>query len=305
MKTLSYLGAFLGLALFAAPAPAQVELAWKFKSGDTFYAQTEMTMKQSVNVLGMNQNIDTKMTVTLGFAVKAVNGDDVVLEQTFEGTKVDGNPLAGMMEEAMDKIKGLKISFTFNAKTHDISKIEGAKDMIKKLTEDNPQMAQMMGSIMNEDALKQQLAGIFTFLPKKPVNKGDSWDNKSTVSLGPLGAFKTEQKFTYEGQVDKDGKKLEKIVGTGKMTYVSPKEKEKDGKENAAMPFEIVKADFKADDIKTTFYFDAGAGRLSSSETKNKFKGAMTISAQGMEIAMEMEQEQDATTKIMEKKPAK
>lgn len=175
--------------------------------------------------------------------------------------------------------------------------------MIKRLTDDNPQMAQMMSGMMSEENLKQQLAATFTFLPKNPVREGDTWESKTTVPLGPLGSFRTEQKMTYAGSVEKDGKKLAKITSKGKMTYVSPKEG--DAKDNAVMPFEIVKADFKADDMTVTYFFDTAAGRLHSSELKNKFKGGMTISAGGMEISMDLEQEQEATTKVMAKKASK
>ena len=303
MNKLTLGGAILALVLCIAPAPAQTQLAWKFSAGDSLAAVSEMNMKQTVKVLGMDQNIDTKMTMTVTYAVKAVNGDEVQFEQTFDGTKVEGNPFAGMMEESLDKLKGQKISFTLNTKTNEVVKLDGVKEMVKKLTDDNPQMAQMMGSIMNEDAMKHQLAAVFTFLPKKAVNKGDTWERASAVPLGPMGSFKTKETFTYEGAVDKDGKKLEKIVATGTMTYVTPKEK--DPKDNNPLPFEIVKADFKGDEMKMTYYFDNAAGRLHSSEAKNKFKGAMTISAQGMEISMEMEQEQEAKTKIQDKKSSK
>lgn len=303
MKKLAFVGAFLALALLAAPASAQVQMAWKFQPGDTFTAQTEMAMKQTVTVLGMNQNMDTKMTIAVDYTVKSASGSEVTLEQVFSSVKVDESPVAAMMQEVLDKLKGQKLTFTLNTEKKEVTKIEGAKEMIKKLTEDNPQAAQMMGSMMNEDALKQQMSGLFTFLPSKPVTKGESWEHKSTVPLGPLGGFKAENKYTYKGTTEKDGKKLEKIVALGKMTYYTPKEK--DPKENNELPFEIVKADLKADDIRMTYYFDAAAGRLHSSDTKNKFKGSMTVSAQGMEISLELEQEQNATVKVEPKKAAK
>lgn len=129
MKALSFLGGFLGLALVAAPAPAQVELRWKFQPGDTFTAQTDMNMRQTVSVLGMDQNMDMKMTTTVSFLVKGVSGEEVTLEQTYETTKFDmeGNPFASAMEDAMEKLKGLKVSFTFNPRTQEIIKVEGAK----------------------------------------------------------------------------------------------------------------------------------------------------------------------------------
>jgi hypothetical protein len=303
MNKRSFLGAALAAVVLAVPAPAQDQLAWKFQAGDNFTVQSEMRMKQTVKANVIDRSDDVNMTIIVGFAVKSVSGKEVVLEQSFESAKADGGPQASAVEDALDKLKGVKITFTLDTEKQEVVKIEGVKEVLRKLTEDNPQAAPIMSGILGEDAMKQQVSGLFTFLPAKPVKEGDTWDRTTRTSLGPLGGFKNEEKLTYAGKAEKDGKTLAKITSTTKVTYTTPKEG--DPKENPGLPFEIKTADFKAEDMRTTYWFDPSTGRLHSSETKNKLKGTMTLSVAGMELSMEMEQEQEATVKVTAKKTAK
>jgi len=298
----SWVGVLVLLCTAAATAPAlgQDKLEWKFKEGDRFFLESVTDMKQAMKVMGQEISMDMKMTAVNSVTVKKKNDDgSVVLEQKIEAMKGDmSGPMGDMSLE--DQFKGLiGAAYTVTlAPNSDVTKVEGLKELMEKVGGDNPIVAQMMNNMMKEDNLKRQLAASFSFLPKKPVKVGDSWDLKTGVPLGPLGDFKVEQTFTYRGMDKVDGKDVAKIDSTAKLTYTPSKEK------NPAMPIEVTKADFKSTDMKGTYYFDPAAGRLVKNEVKMRFAGSMTMSAAGNEMQMEMDQNMTTTTTVKDKIPS-
>ncbi len=49
-------------------------------------------------------------------------------------------------------------------------------------------------------------------LPTEPVNKGDSWQRAQTANFGAGQVMTFQNKFTYEGTIEKNGKTLDKIT---------------------------------------------------------------------------------------------
>src|SRR5262249_23034817 len=92
-----------------------------------------------------------------------------------------------------------------------------------------------------------------------------------------------------------DGKKLDKIEAVSTLKYVAPKK--------AAGPFGITKGDMKFDKSKATYYFDAEAGRLVQLENRVSGKGKLTMSVMGQELEVEMEVDQSAKGRVLDKKP--
>src|SRR5947209_8860176 len=89
-----------------------------------------------------------------------------------------------------------------------ITKIDGRDEFLKKLIKENQQMAPLLQTILSDEALKQMFEPAFAVVPDKPVKKGDTWNRKATLNMGPIGTFDTEYKYTYEGA---DENKLQKI----------------------------------------------------------------------------------------------
>jgi hypothetical protein len=149
--------------------------------------------------------------------------------------------------------------------------------------------------MMTEDTMKKSAEEAFNFLPEKPVSKGEKWQRKLEVPLGPLGSLASIHNYTYEGMENK----LAKISVTATMTYNPPK-----ADAGGQLPFQITKGNLKADDAKGTILFDPAAGRLASSSMTMRIKGSLTISAMGQELAMDMDQNQDVKIEVSDKPPA-
>src|SRR5262249_44600534 len=99
-----------------------------------------------------------------------------------------------------------------------IIKIEGRDEFVNKLVRANPQMDAILRQILGDEALKQMAEPAFAAIPNKPVKKGDTWERKQTLNMGPIGTYDTVNKYTYEG---KDGK-LDKIKVDTTLKYAAP-----------------------------------------------------------------------------------
>jgi hypothetical protein len=288
-------GAVLLLLAAAAPAAAQTTLQLKFKQGDKFYMEEVNTVRQTIDYMG-KQTSTIETTTVYGFTVQKADKDGTVLQQKIESMKVktDGSGQTADMDKMGPLFKGTTFTITLDPSGR-VTKFEGYEDMIKKLGEGREMMARMLKSILNEEFMKQSAAQAFGYLPTNPVNEGDTWRREWFVPLGPLGTFKAEHTYKYEGHTDEG----EKITFNSRMTYQPPKP------DNQLPAFKIVKGDLTAENAKGTMLFDNKAGRLVRQQMDMGIKGTMTIDVLGKEETMALDQKQTSTIKVTEKNPEK
>jgi len=62
------------------------------------------------------------------------------------------------------------------------------------------------------DALKKAANEELERLPAEPVKKGDSWERTTNANLGAGQIMRISTRYTYDGEIEKDGKKLDKII---------------------------------------------------------------------------------------------
>jgi hypothetical protein len=260
-----------GLLLLAAvlPAPAQTALEWKFKAGDKFYVETATNINQKVTVGDKTTSSDSTYTVVSRFEVKKADAGSYTLEQTVEGVQVKSNkaddPTVSLASRFANLLKGATFKFTINSAGKVTSGVDGYEDFIKKISGGNEQAEKKNRALLPEDALKEELAAIFGFLPDKPVSTGDKWVRKETMAL-PWGKLTGEATYTYGGK-DKDG---EKIKVERKWSYSLPTG-------GGAGGVKVTKGDVKVDDTTATIVADPAAGRLVSDTQKTHVSGKITI----------------------------
>lgn len=292
----SWLSAVLVLAGMAVPASAQTKLEWKFKEGEKFFLEQVVNNKMAVKVMGMDMNMDTVQTQVTSFAVLKKNSDgSVVIEQKIESIKIEAEGPAAAFAQAGQQMEGASFKFTLSPKLQ-VTKFEGYEEFVKKLGGDDPMLGAMMRMMMSEETMKQSAAEPFAFLPDKPVSKGDKWERKQNLQMAFIG-LTSENKYNYQGKDTLNGKPVEKIGVTSTVKFEPPKG------DAGGLPFQISKADFKPEKSDGTFFFDASAGKLVSSEVKMKMKGTMGMSVAGQEIEMEMDVDTTTKTKLLDKKP--
>ena len=290
MRTLFTLAA---LSLFAAPAVAAdpVNLKWSLKEGDAFYATTTQEIDQNIKVMG--QTINQKMTTTTvaRFDVKSIKAGVHKVEMTYTKVTMEGGP-AGTAA-LTERFKGASLTATFD-KGFDITKLEGYDKFLDKISDGDDMMRKVFEAVMPENSVRMLFSQVFIAPPTDKTATGDKWTRTDKVPLSGLGELVNKTTYT----VDSVKNDVATIKTTADVTF-------KAGEGNAALPFKIVKADMKSDDVKGTLLFDTKAGRLKSSSTAMKLKGTMTIEVQNQKIDAEIDQKATTKVELSEKNPVK
>ena len=299
---------FCGLTV---PARAQdaVQLKWEFVKDKPIFQQITTDTKQTMKVLQMDISQKNNQTFLFSWTPKEQDKDkNWVILQKLEAVIMDieigGNPAkfdstqptAATNTPLAEFFKALvgsefKLTITPDLK---VTKIEGRDEFVSKLVKANPQMEPLLKQILGDDALKQMADPAFAAVPDKPVKKGDKWDKKSTLNMGPMGSFDTETSYTYEG---KEGK-LDKIKMDTKLTYKPPA-----AAASGNLPFKIKTANLTSENATGSLLFDNEKHRLESSNMKMTLKGTMEIDIGGTTTEVTVTQDQTTTVKVSETNP--
>jgi len=303
--------AVLLVAGLSVPAFGQdaVTLSWKFEKDKPFYQEMTTTTKQTMTVMGMQVTQNQSQTFYFSWTPKEQDKDkNWIIIQKIEAVKMDieiagnkipydstkdaagtGNPLA----EFFKALVGSEFKLTVSPEMK-VIKIDGRDDFINKLIKANPQMEPLLKQILGDEALKQMSDSAFAVVPDKPVKKGQTWDKKSSLNMGPIGSYDSTYKYTYEG---KEGK-LDKIKVETKLEYHPP-----GAGQAATLPFKIKEAKLNSKDATGTVLFDNDKHRLESSNQKLKLEGTLKIDIGGMTSDVELTQEQTTTVKTTDTNP--
>jgi hypothetical protein len=293
----------------SALAQDTVDLKWEFKKDQPFYQTVDTSTTQSMKVMGMDHTQTQKQTFTFSWTPKEQDKDkNWVVAQKIEAVKLNveiggnkveydstnpstvaGNPLADFFKALVGSTFTLTISPEMK-----VLKIDGRQEFVDKLVKSNPQMEPLLKQILSDEALKQMADPAFACVPNKPVKKGDTWDKKSTLNMGPIGNYDTVYKYTYEGKADK----LDKIKVDTTLAYQPP-----GPNAGGALPFQIKAAKLESKGGTGTILFDNVKHRLERSDLKLKLDGKLTISIGGMNTDVELNQDQTVVVTTSDKNP--
>jgi hypothetical protein len=176
-----------------------------------------------------------------------------------------------------------------------VQKVEGREEFVRKLVEANKQMKPLLDQILSEKALMEMAEPTFAVVTADPVEKGKTWKKETTLDMGPIGRYKNEYTYTYEGE-DKD---LDAIKVDTKLTYSPPEKAEGAG----GLPFKIKSADLKSKSSSGTVWFNRKKGRVEKSKTDLDLAGKLTIEIGGQATEVELTQTQKTTVKTMDHNP--
>src|SRR5260370_10398889 len=294
---------------YEVKAEESVWIGWKLEVGKTFYQEMTTDTTQTMTVLG--QTITQIQKVTYFFSWTPVNhdnGGNWTVKQKIDGLKMEieigGNKIpfdstkdtAGTnpLSDFFKALVGSEFTCTID-KDMKITKIEGRDEFLKKLVKENQAMEPLLKTILSDEALKQMSDPAFAAIPDKAVKKGDSWDKKSTLNMGPIGSFETNYKYTFDGP---DEKKLQKIKVDQTLKYVPP-----GPNAGGALPFKILKADLNSKESKSDILFDSEKGRVGGSNMTMKLAGTLTIDIGGMSSDVTLDQTQTTTVKTSDENP--
>jgi len=290
--------AALAMALLPGLAPAQTTLHYKFKQGDKLPYSTVSDAVGSMTFGGADVEFKFKMSADAALSVVKVESDGsarvrvkvgrvkISLESPTANGEFDsaskedaeGEGVNALLAKIGKQLASLDVAFTV-APDGRASDIELPK--AKKMKGGGGGLDKMFGDLFTPEQLLE--AFNLPSLPKDAVSKGDTWEEKKTVGT-PVGKISAGVKYKYEGQVDKGGKKLEKLG-------FIPSLKGKVGAADAKMPFKV---NIKSSKGKGVAYFDNQAGRLV--ESTNEV--TMDMEASFGELMIPMRVTQNATLRL-------
>ena len=299
--------ALFGLTAVAA-AQDQVELNWKFEKGKVFYQKQEIKTVQAMKVSGMDTNQTQDQTFTFSWepVEQAADGSwTLKMKVTALKMNIDvaGNKIAfdsaspagtNALQQFFTSVVGTEFKVTV-AKDGKVSKVEGRDDFIKKIGAVNAQMTTLLTKVLSDDAMKQMSDPTFGISPGKPVKKGDTWDKKQELNLGPVGAYTVTTKYTLEN-IDN---------GTAKIKSEPKLEFKAANDQNDGLPFRIKSATLKPKPGTGDAEFDTKAGRLKRQTSKVEFEGELDIEIGGQSAKVEVRQDQTTTVTTSDTDPDK
>jgi hypothetical protein len=294
--------------------PTKAPLTWKFEKNKTFYQKMTTETNQTMKV--MNNDVTQKQKQTFYFSWTPLEEKDGkwTLEQKILGVQMDidigGSPIrydstskeaggaSNPLSEFFKALVGSAFKVTLDAKTLKITKIEGRNEFVTKLVNANKQMQPLLDKILSEDALREMAEPTFAVVPNETVEKGKTWKKETTLDMGPIGKYKNEYTYKYEGPDDKD-KKLDKINVETKLTYQPPEKAEGVG----GLPFRIKSAKLESKDAKGGVWFNRDKGRVEKTDMSVKLEGTLEIEIGGQQTKVDLSQTQETKVETSDTNP--
>jgi hypothetical protein len=285
----------------------------KFELNKPIYMKMTTSVKQTIKVQGGGEPTQAHtQTFYFKWTPEKQDGDKWIVKLTIEGAALDlnigGNPVKydstapetaatsnPALADYFRKLIGSELKVTFD-KVMAVEKVDGRDDLLAKLQNVNPQMEAVLRKILTEEALKQMAdpsLGLSVAGEKKP---NDSWEKKTSLSLGPIGSYEVTTKYTYKGKntdgADAAEKDLDLIEVTSTLVYKAPTE-QADG-----LLFRIKGGTLETVDPKPgKILFNTKAGRIAKANLMIKMKGTLNVTVGGQDTSVDLTQEQ--TTDVL------
>jgi len=274
----------------SAGAFAQEKLAFKLEEGRKLVYLTETKTEQVLTIAGMD--LETKNTAfqksshTLG--QRAADG---TIRQTdkVESLQIDmqlpgglsfnfdsGNPNKAPDNPLLEPVAKLFRVLCQSSSTLIYDRNDAIKDA--ELPADiAAQVDPMFQGDFSAEKVKKQAQQQRLFLPTEPVKPGDKWEFNTDTGIGGGQTFSFRTECEYTGIVEKDGRKLHRIVEKPlTVSYAMDPASQS--------PLKVLNSDLKIAEAEGEYLFDAERGITHSHTSKVHIVGPMTFSVNGQEL---------------------
>lgn len=278
-----------------------------------YETKTSMKQEQTLEVNGQKQTLETKFSTTSidVHSLKKVIGENIQIRTENKKLNVQSNiaqlgdyaydsesdendstsMLGASLTPLFDVLNGAELSYTMTPQG-EVTEYKSYQELLADALKNNPIATQFLSG-GSEDSAKMELSQGFPFFSKKPVKKGDKWEQSIEVKMDKIGSAKGKRIFTYAGTETVKGVELEKITVILELTLNLDI---KQGGSDVTGTLEVTES-------SGTFLFDNKKGRLVSSKLSIKTEGDLTVTAGGMEIPIASSQTQTVNSKMLDKIP--
>jgi hypothetical protein len=211
-------------ATCASPSAAQTTMRFQFKERDKLFYVIEQKTKSTADLMGAKIDSNLGANMTLYWEVTKVDSqgnaqvkikvthskmslDSLVGMVEVDSKQKDGpnDPAGRMLAQVNNAIGNMEITATMlpTGELKDVKVSEATVKAMKALPS-----ADKLGDLAHPDNFKDMLSSIV--FPTQPITQGKSWTHKSE-SQTPEGKITTENVFTLEETIERDGARLDKI----------------------------------------------------------------------------------------------
>jgi len=276
--------AFCVVGAMCSLAHGQVKFQRKYKEGSSRTVEVSTNLEQTLVIAGMNTETasETKMTVTANIGKRDSAGQlriDEIIDAMQISTKVMGSEYAfdssnpdkvgssplEILRPVHKALAGRKTTTVYN-KNNEVAMIEFDQNLLNNVPE---QVRGLVKGQLDPEQMKRTANDELQKLPADPVKAGDSWERSTKMNLGAGQIMTSNTKYTYEGEKEKNGKKLDKI--TFKTTSVDF------GLEDSPLPLTVKSSDLKPAESEGELWFDREAGEVVEQTSMVRIKGDITF----------------------------
>jgi hypothetical protein len=295
------------MAALAAPALAQVKFERKFQEGATRTSEVTTRVEQKLTIAGMETETESDSRITVKSTTgKRDDSGNIRVQETITGlmitTKVQGteyvfdssNPdktsgSALEMMRPLHKLMAGRTSTTVFDKENKIAQVEFENDPLNGLSDD---LRKLVKDEFDVEKIKKNANEEIERIPAEAVKKGDAWERTTKRSLGAGQILTATTRYTYEGEIEKDGKKLERI--SSKVLSVDLT------LEDSPLPLTIKSTDLKPTESKGELLFDRKLGMTVSGSSSVRIVGDITFVINNMELPSKLDLKMDSSSQPKE-----
>jgi hypothetical protein len=193
--------------------------------------------------------------------------------------KLKGATGAAVEHTLAEKLQGRQ--FTLKVSTHGrIQGLEGYADFVTAASENQPERARSLRTLLPEDGLKEAFADFLGPLPDVGVRPGDTWQRPVREPIPHFGSLDSSWQFAAQGPTTAGYH----LAYTIKTNYRPPTSDD-------APLFRIVKGALHGENGRGKIVFDAERGRLLLHERHITVRGTLTVEMMGMQVPLEFASE--------------
>lgn len=293
-KTLVSACLVLGLSTAAF---GQVKLERKYHEGSSHSAESTSHIEQKLTIAGMetDTSADTRTTVKATVGKRDVAGmlkiqekidslqiNTVVMGQnySFDSASPDtkgSSPLEILRD--VHKALAKRTTTTVLDKQNRVYAIENDQDVLSGLP---PEIQELAKDQLDPENLKKAANQELDSLPTEPVSKGDSWQRTESANFGAGQIMTFQNKYTYEGTVEKGGKTLDKITSkTLSVDFsVGPP---------LSLKLQLKGSDLKATESEGVILFDREVGQVVETSSSIRIEGDITFAINNMDLPSKLD----------------
>ncbi|HVX14378.1 MAG TPA: DUF6263 family protein [Pirellulales bacterium] len=282
-------------SLNARAADDGVLLKWKFKPGDSSRFVGSQDMQANTKARGLSQEVAMKQTSDIRWVVDSIDDDgNAHITQTVQRLRVETGPVGDTIkydsdddkvpegaDEAQIEAMRIGVNQPLNLVLDPLGKVVDVRlsDQFAKRLKESPHYGQL-AMMYSRENLKQMASMITVELPAKPIAKGATWEQQTSVTDPLAGKQKVTTTYRYDGTEEHDGRQLDKISATAKISFND------DNKDENLLPQPSIK-DQKMNGV---IWFNRKAGRVEETQLTSKVVTEATIGMSKVERTLVIKQ---------------